>query len=155
MAQITAKFTPPVLEDADSVVVRVLYNEGEYLSGYMPNCAYKSLEALELSHYVSGWGNILDADDVKALGKEFTIAKAKELAIPRLKAKFDKKNAAKAIKDAKRSAAFDEAKRTGKEVVLHQWSEDCDGSEEECDVDNLTEVARPDGTTKVYRSHSW
>ena len=58
-------------------------------------------------------------------------------------------------KNEKKSGAFAEAKRTNHPVVIKQWSEGCDHSVEECDIDNLTQYAMPDGSTKTTRSHSY
>lgn len=52
-------------------------------------------------------------------------------------------------------AALEEAKRTGKQVVIQQTYTDCDGSVEECSTDIVTEYAMPDGTIKVTRTHTF
>jgi hypothetical protein len=57
--------------------------------------------------------------------------------------------------ETKRAAAFAEAKRTGKPVVLAHWTADCDDPREECDLDDVTEYALPDWTTRTERHHTW
>jgi len=58
-------------------------------------------------------------------------------------------------KEAEISAKFAEAKATGKPVLVHKWSEDCNDPSEECNVDYLCEYAMPDGTYKTERYHTW
>ena len=66
-----------------------------------------------------------------------------------------KKAAEEAAKKAAETAAkFAEAKETGNPVELDRWSEPCDGSVVECDVDIVIRYAMPDGTTKVKRIHT-
>lgn len=141
-------------------VVKLYWRDGEYYSGHSPSCSKEAKEALEklgLCHYLSGWGTAMNDGDkiVKALGEEFTLAQAEGFARPKLeaiaKAKSDRENA----RNEKDRAAFEEAKRTGNPVAIRQWSEECDGSTDECDIDNITIYAMPDGTTKKTRSHSW
>ena len=70
-------------------------------------------------------------------------------------AKESKKTQERSERDTKRKAAFDEAKKTGQKQVLSQWSGECNDPNESCDIDNITEWAMPDGTTKQTRSHTW
>ena len=132
--------------------IQLRYHDGEYLSGYMVfGHAEKLLLALGLAKEISGWGTHVDPDAVKALGTEFTYPEAVEYTRPAREAA--EKIAAK--KKAERQAKFDEAAATGSPVVLYKWSEECNNPREECNVDNLTEYAMPDGTTKTERHHTW
>ena len=66
-----------------------------------------------------------------------------------------KKAAEEAAKKAAETAAkFAEAKETGNPVELDRWSEPCDGSVVECDVDIVIRYAMPDGAIKVKRIHT-
>jgi len=119
----------------------------------------KKMEDLHLVHYVNGWGDELDSKFVKSLGleksREFTIHEAEAYAKPLIEAKAKACAEREAKKKSSDAAKFLEAKQTGKPVVLKQWSEECNDPSEECNVDNLTMVAMPDGTTKTTRNHTW
>ncbi len=148
---------PPIPDVPADEVISLFYSEGEYLSGYMPRSRSNELESLGLAHYVSGWGTHFDAmkDFKPVLGEKFTWAQAIAYVTP-LREVAEKKHAAKvATKNQKENDAFAKAKETGQPVPLRTWSEECDGSEQECDIDNLTEYALPDGRKKVVRSHSY
>ena len=54
-----------------------------------------------------------------------------------------------------KAAKFDEAKKTGKPVLLRKWTEDCNDPREECSLDVVYEYAMPDGSTKNERQHTW
>ena len=148
-------FVPPTLPDPLDTIVVSYYYDGEYCSGWMVDGAKESLEKLDLGGYLSGWGWKLDDAAKKALGERFTIAQAIAYAEPILRAKHDAAEARRLAGDQKRADAFAEARRTGQPVVLKRWSEECDGSTEECDVDSVTLYALPDGSTEKTRSHSY
>jgi hypothetical protein len=148
---------PPIPDVPADEVITLFYSEGEYLSGYMPRSRSDELVSIGLAHYVSGWGTHFDAEkDFKpVLGEKFTWAQAVAYVIP-LREAAEKKHAAKiAVKNQNEVDAFVKAKETNERVALRAWSEECDGSEQECDIDNLTEYAMPDGTKKVTRSHCY
>jgi len=154
--EIKPLFLPVPVVPADEVIT-LFYSEGEYLSGYMPRTRSNELESLGLAHYVSGWGTHFDAvkDFKPVLGEKFTWAQAVAYVTP-LREVAEKKHAAKiTASNQKEADAFAKAKATNEPVPLRSWSEDCDGSEEECDIDNLTEYALPNGRKKVVRSHSY
>ena len=149
---------------ADETAFEADFREGEYCSGTSVSTAGQSYNSAAINalcdldvicHHLSGWGTIMDDLAHKTLGDAFTWAQAKAYALPILEAARAKKQAALDAKLDKRQVAFDEAARTGMQVVLRKWSEECDGSEEECDIDNITEYAHADGTTHVSRSHSY
>jgi hypothetical protein len=159
--QVVRALVVPVL--ADETAFEADFREGEYCSGTSVctkdsynAAAVNALCSLEvICHELSGWGTIMNDAAHKVLGDAFTWAQAKAYALPILEAARAKKQAALDAKLDKRQVAFDEAARTGMQVVLRKWSEECDGSEEECDIDNITEYAHADGTTHVSRSHSY
>lgn len=132
--------------------IQTCYHDGEILGGYMVcGLAAELLSNLGLAKQVQGWGYIVDDATVAALGTEFTYAQAAEYARPALEARAARKTEAEVARQAK----FDEAKTTGKPVVLRTWSEDCNDPREECDIDTVTEYAMPDGSTKIDRRHTW
>jgi hypothetical protein len=138
------------------MMIKPYYYEGEYLSGWMLHGdEAKALEKLGLAHYVSGWGYHVDDQIIKVLGEEFTIEQAEAYMKPIIEAEKKRKEEIAAKKADVEKSRFEEAKRTGKPVVLKSWSEECDGSVEECDIDNITIYANPDGTTKKVRSHAY
>ena len=56
---------------------------------------------------------------------------------------------------AEYAAKFVEAKTTKKPVELYGYSAPCNDPSEECDLDNVTVYAMPDGTKKTFRNHTW
>ena len=132
--------------------IRIVYYDGEYLQGYnVSGPAAELLEGLGLAEHVSGWGCHVDHIAAKALGEEFTYQQAAEYARPALEAKAAKQ----AAKEAARQAKFDEARETGKPVLLHKWTSDCCDRHEECSLDIHCEYAMPDGSTKHDWHHTW
>jgi hypothetical protein len=89
----------------------------------------------------------------------FVVAKQAETAIAEAvdawNVKQAEKEKLKSEADLTREAIFEKARTTGTRQEVRRWSESCDGSEEECDVDNLVEYAMPDGTSKIERHHTW
>jgi len=151
-------FQPPVIDGNDDAIIEACWRDGEYYSGYTVRCedvVMKSIEKLGVTSYLSGWGMKIDTHYVEKLGKQFTLGDAKALVIPILEAKFNKEREQAKRKSTERNDKFTEAKRTGKRVLINQWSEDCNDPREECDIDNVYIYAMPDGTTKKVRSHSW
>lgn len=144
-----------VPEDQKPVIIKPYYYDGEYLSGFMVHDGNKELEALGLGRYVDGWGFRISEKIITEIGQEFTLQQAEDYARPTLeaaaKAKADKINQ----KNEKKSGAFAEAKRTNQPVIIKQWSTECNHEVEECDIDDLTQYAMPDGSTKTTRSHSY
>ncbi len=69
------------------------------------------------------------------------------------------KEAAAAAKKAQQKAElqskFDEAKSTGKPVVIRRYTVPCCDSNEECNMDIVLEYAMPDGSTKSEQHHTW
>lgn len=132
-------------------LIEVRYHDGEYLSSHeVLGRAGDLLLELGLARNIAGWGCCVDDDVVKALGTSFTYAAAAEYARPALEAKEAQKTAAA----AERQTKIDEARSTGKRVVLRSWMDECDGSACECSWDHVTEYAMPDGTTKHERIHT-
>ncbi len=52
-------------------------------------------------------------------------------------------------------AAKAEAARTGENVLLRQHMVECDGSAQDCSQDFVRVFVRPDGTTRVERTHTF
>lgn len=148
------EFVEPEIEGDDEKIITVRWYEGEYLSGYVPS-DYKTMEALELAAYVSGWGTRVKEEIVDALGKEFSVKQAKEFAFKRLREQFDRRRDHDVKELESQIEKFEEAIQTGKPVVVKRWSEPCNDYREECDIDNITVYANPDGTTTTSRSHTW
>ena len=126
------------------------YHDGEYLSGYeVFGAAADLLEELGLAEYVDGWG--YHVADAAALGEEFTYSQAVEFTRPAREAAEAQKAAAYAARQAK----FDEARETGRPVLLQKWSEPCSDPREECSLDIVQQYAMPDGSVKTERNHTW
>lgn len=167
---------PPLPNVPPETVIKVYWSDGEYLSAFCPNSLTKELEEAGIARYVSGWGTKMENEflmfaagmPVGPISREFyekigqgesnftfTWAQVIAYVMPRREA-AEKRAAEKRVKSAESEAAkFAEAKATGKAVAIKTWSEECDGSTEECDIDNVTIYAMPDGTKKTTRSHSW
>ena len=60
-----------------------------------------------------------------------------------------------AEKEAKEKAIFDEAKTTGKPVVLASYTDDCNDPREECSCDQVVVYANPDGSKTTKRWHTY
>lgn len=132
--------------------IKLGYYDGEYLSSHTAHgVAASLLISLGVAKDISGWGVSVDSRLVAALGTEFTYAQVVEFVRPEMEAK----ERAAAERRAARQAKFDEAKTTGKPVVIRTWTDDCDDPHEECSLDRVTEYAMPDGTTKTERRHTW
>ena len=132
--------------------ITVHYHDGEYLSGYtVHGKAAKLLEKLCLAKWVSGWGYRVDELLVEALGREFTYPQAVEYN----RLAEEEKARKKAEKEAALQEKFDEAKRTGKPVIIRRFIVECSDPREECSYDEVIEYAMPDGTTKRTQNHTW
>lgn len=128
------------------------YYDGEYLGGYMVHGqAVDLLVDLGIAKWVDGWGYQVTHKAVEALGKEFTYQQAAEYARPAIEAKIAKV----AEREATERARFDEARKTGKPVLLRQWPSDCHDPSEECSLDINFEYAMPDGSVKHDWHHTW
>lgn len=71
------------------------------------------------------------------------------------KKEVEKKEEKKRKKEEKEKAVFDEAKKTGKPVVLFSYTDDCDDPREECSCDQVVIYANPDGTKTTKRWHTY
>lgn len=132
--------------------IQLRYHDGEYLSDWeVIGEAAELLEELGLVKYISGWGYALIDRAAKELGHEFTYQQAAELAA-RIK---EEKAAAQAAKEAERQAKIEEARKTGKPVLLRKWTVACNDPNEECDMDIIYEYAQPDGRITQTRTHTW
>ena len=140
--------------------IKLQYHDGEYLSGYETTgegCsqADELLEKLEVAHYVSGWGTIVDDKIVKTFGEEFTYQQVEEYAKPILEEKEknikQRELKEKMIKEEK----LKEAKRTEKPIELDRYIVNCDKTVEDCSVDVIVIYILPDGTEKQERIHTY
>ena len=136
--------------------ITVHYHDGEYLSGYTVHGkhgkkAAKLLEKLGLAKWVSGWGYLIEDKLIEALGEEFTYPQAVEY----FRLAEEEKARKKAEKEAALQEKFDEAKATGKPVIIRKYTVPCEDPREECNMDIVTEYAMPDGSIKRTQHHTW
>ena len=128
------------------------WHDGEYLSGWeVYGEAAHLLEEIGLAEYVTGWGYLVSRETVDALGEEFTYPEAVEFTRPAREEEAAKKAAA----NRERQAKFNEARETGKPVLLKSWTEPCNDPREECSLDGVRQYAMPDGTIRTERNHTW
>jgi len=133
-------------------MIRAQYQDGEYLSGWsVYGKEAKLLEKIGLAKPVSGWGYLVDAKAIKALGEEFSYLAAVEYMRPAKEAA----EAKKAQSEAERQAKFDEARASDEPVILRMWTTDCNDPEEECNTDIVIEFAMPDGSIDRQRIHTY
>lgn len=66
----------------------------------------------------------------------------------------EKKSAAKAEHAAKVAQAKAQATESGEPVEIERWTEDCDGTADECNLDLCVRLALPDGGERVTRTHA-
>lgn len=57
--------------------------------------------------------------------------------------------------NSERQKPFDEAKDTGKAVLIEQYESGCSDPNEQCSLDIVTVWAMPSGEEKVERRHTW
>ena len=106
----------------------------------------------EKKPYGCRWGGGISAlwevteEEIDALRKENQRIKEE------LKAK---EQATRLSEVAKRQAAFDEARRTGKKVAISMQMVGCSDPSEQCSADVIYEWAMPDGTIQTTRQHTW
>jgi hypothetical protein len=68
---------------------------------------------------------------------------------------ISQKQEIKEKRDTERQAIFEKAAQTGEKQELSRTHDECNDSEESCDIDEIIEYAMPDGTTKTVRYHTW
>ncbi len=133
--------------------ITVSWENGEILSGYAvyDMDAARELTRLGVAKEVSGWGCLVDASMVKTLGTSFTVPEVESYTAPvRAEAKQ-----AELAKEAALQQARETAAQTGSPVVLERWTEECDGSATECNLDGYARLMMPDGTIHVKRTHTF
>jgi hypothetical protein len=150
------------LSDAQrSLVITGHYHEGEYLSGYMVFEETATLIRLGIASEISGWGTHLEDRFVQAINAKygenihFTLAQGEDYALPLLEKQAALRFEIEMKKYQSQTNAFTQAKQTNQPVAIRKWSEDCNSPNEECNIDNLTEYALPDGSTKIERVHTY
>lgn len=133
--------------------IQLRYHDGEYLSGWETvGQSTEIMQELGLVKYVSGWGYYVEPNIIEALGgPEFTYQQAVDL----VKAMEQAKEAKRQEKEAERQAKIEEARKTGKPVLLRKWTVACNDPNEECDMDIIYEYAQPDGRITQTRTHTW
>lgn len=133
--------------------IQLRYHDGEYLSGWETvGQSTEIMQELGLVKYVSGWGYYVEPNIIEALGgPEFTYQQAVDL----VKAMEQAKEAKRQEKEAERQAKIEEARKTGKPVLLRKWTTACNDPNEECDIDIVYEYAQPDGSITQTRTHTW
>ncbi|MFZ3132733.1 MAG: hypothetical protein WA125_16930 [Desulfosporosinus sp.] len=135
-----------------TILISPSWHDGEYLMGYeVYGQAAKLLEEIGAAKYVSGWGTHVSEKVIKALGKEFTY----QTAVEHMRPAKEAAEAKKAAKEAERQSKFDQARETGKKVLIRSWESDCHDPEEECNFDMNFEYAMPDGSTARTWNHTW
>ena len=131
----------------EKIVAR--HYDGEYLSAYQVfGVAGELLESIGAAEYVEGWGYRVDDAIIAKFGTEFTFPQVREY----MEAA---RNAKKAEILAKLRAKFEEARKTGKPVLLQANFTQCDGSACECGGDLIERFAFPDGSVKETRTHTY
>lgn len=71
------------------------------------------------------------------------------------KVEEEKKKEKQAIRKKEIEAIFERAKKTEKKQILRKWTAECNDPNEECDWDEMTEYALPDGKKETIRDHTW
>ncbi len=99
---------------------------------------------------------ITDEEEKALLAEQVTAKeKAEKEAAEAAEKKAAEEAAQKAAAEQKRQAKFDEARKTGRPVLLQRWSEPCNDPREECSMDIVRQYAMPDGSVKTERNHTW
>lgn len=132
--------------------ITVSWQDGSPLSGYTAHGQSQViLESLGIGRDIRGWGFRVPDEIVEQYGKQFSFAQAEEFIRPEQEAKAEKE----ATRQAELDAAFVEAQRTNAPVEIRRWSEQCDGSVSDCSLDIVIKYAKPDGSTKIERIHTF
>lgn len=135
-----------------ATLIEVSWHDGEYLQGYaVYGLAAELLREIGAAERVAGWGTKVGSDMIKKLGEGFTYAQAAEYMRPA----NDAKAMAAAQKAADLQAKYDEARVTGKPVLIKTYMADCNDPREDCSFDTVDEYAMPDGSKKISRQHCW
>lgn len=127
--------------------IKVSKRSGKMINGYVIfGHEAELLKDLGVAKTAGGWQTLVDEEFIEAVGEEFTYEQAAAYAKPLV----EKREQEQAEKEAK----IAEAKKTGEKITIRQWQEKCNNARKNCDVDNMTEVALPDGKTKIERRHT-
>jgi hypothetical protein len=113
-----------------------------------PYYAGELLAQLGLAQEVPGFGYVLELFARKELGTSFTYPEALALA-ERIRKEEEEKQRAKI------EAAIEQARRTGKPVLIRKWGAPCNDPLRECSFDIVEEYAHPDGSIKQVRIHTY
>ncbi|SFD41626.1 hypothetical protein SAMN05216238_101240 [Lentibacillus persicus] len=130
-----------------TTTIKVNKRSGKLLNGYVIfGHEAELLKELGVAKTAGGWQTLVDEEFIEAVGEEFTYEQAAAYAKPLV----EKREKEQAEKDAK----IAEAKKTGEKVTIRQWQEKCNNARKNCELDNMSEVALPDGKTKIERRHT-
>jgi hypothetical protein len=113
-----------------------------------PYYAGELLAPLGLAREVLGRGYVLEPFALKTLGRNFTYPEA--LALSERKRKEEEEREKKKLE-----SALEEARRTGKPVLIRKYVAPCNDPQLECSFDIVEEFVQPDGEMKVQRTHTY
>lgn len=131
-----------IIRNEQPIVLR--WHESEYLSDWeVTGEAVSVLDELGLIRFLPTWGYVLIRPAARELGHEFTYREAVALA-DRLRAEGDGEDV---------TAAVEQARTSGKPVMIRTWTEPCD--RDDCSLDTHSEWALPDGTIEHRSQHTY
>jgi hypothetical protein len=113
-----------------------------------PYYAGELLVPLGLAREVPGRGYVLELFARNALGRSFTYPEALALAERRRKEEEERER-------EKIESACEEARRTGKPVLIRKYLAPCNDPKKECSLDIVEEYAEPDGNVRIRRLHTY
>lgn len=145
-------------QDGETVAYRAEFGVGNHkvLEIVTPGiAALKENESIPFGMAGTAW-IITPAQEEDLLDEQVPAkAQAEKEAAEAAKKAAAEKAAKEAAAEAERQAKFDEARESGKPVMLRGWSEDCNDPREECSQDIVRQYAMPDGSVKTRRQHTW
>jgi hypothetical protein len=119
---------------------------GKY-NNKIQNAVFRKLEDKTT---MEDYGDYSITDKVEITGAELIEMLEEEKRIQEQKQKEIKEK-----EENKINEIFAKAKETGEKQKISSWFEPCNDHNEDCDLDNITEYAMPDGTRKTIRSHTY
>lgn len=127
------------------------WDDGEYFQGFVVyGEEAKLLKEIGMAKEM-GYRTIISDDVVEALGKNFTYVQAVEY----MKPMNEKKEKIKKQEEEAIQKKYQEAKETGKPVLLSKHSTECTDATEECSLDIVSEWVLPSGAKKIERIHTY
>lgn len=106
--------------------------------------------------YVTGGGvEVVASDLLESHGGFYWIKAADvEAAVAKAAAAKARETESEAARGAAVAEAVRRSRETGKPVEVARWTEECDGSADDCSTDLCRRVVMPDGLFKVTRTHT-